>query len=232
MANRLETLNTIPFLDKRNCPPSRGEGKSVLHQHIQRSHVMSLHKKQMTKDRVMDHSHGKQEKLCQSDGLGMLRAPLERVWCGWCFGTTHFCLDAQPAMSLFPIPLWQKLWKHHSCSLCQEKGSTRKTPKPTNHGKSAFSECFGVFGKETQQDKQCGLWLWWSWSPTKGSWSSAKEPGGDLQRFPQDKLMEDLIPSQFKGSGSLWSETSVRVSTRRWNFYHHNFSHLRHYKFK
>lgn len=80
MANRLQTLNTIPFLDNMNCPPSRGEGKSVLHQHIQRSHVMSCHctKKQMTKDRITGHPHGKQ-KVYQSDGLGMLRAPLGRV---------------------------------------------------------------------------------------------------------------------------------------------------------
>lgn len=40
---------------------------------------MALHKKEMTKDRVMGHPHGKQEELCQCDGLGMLRAPLERV---------------------------------------------------------------------------------------------------------------------------------------------------------
>lgn len=173
MANRLQTLNTIHFLDKKNCPPSRGEWKSILHWHIQRSHVMSLHKKQMTKDRVMGHPHGKQE-LCQCDGLGMFRRPLERVWCVWCFGTTLFCLDAQPAVSSFPIPLWQKLWKHHSCSLCQEKGSTRKTPRPTNH----FLECFGGLGKETREDNQRGWWQWWGWSPTKGSWSSAKDPGG------------------------------------------------------
>lgn len=78
MTNRLQTLNTIPFLDKRSCSPSRGEGKSVSHEHIQ-SHVVSLHKKQMTKDRVMGHPHGKQEELCWRDGLGMLRAPLESV---------------------------------------------------------------------------------------------------------------------------------------------------------
>lgn len=126
---------------------------------------------------------------------------------------------------------------HRSCRNTTAAPGVRKRAAPEKHpnqqtsGRSAFLECFGVFGKETLGDKQCGLWLWWSWSLTEGSWT-AKEPGGVLQRLPQDKLMEDLIPSQFKGSGSLQSETSVRVSTRRWNFYHHNFSHMRHYKFK
>lgn len=128
MANRLQTLNTIPFLDKRNCPPSKGEGKSVVHQHIQRSHVMSHHCTKNRWQRTELWVTLMESRRYASDGLGMLRAPLESVWCGWCFGTTHFCLDAQPAVSSFPIPLW----KRHSCFLCQEKSSTRKTSKPAN----------------------------------------------------------------------------------------------------
>lgn len=141
------------------------------------------------------------------------------------FWNNPFLLGCTAFSVLIPHPAGTGAVEAPQLLLVSGKGQHQETPNQQTSGRSAFSACFGVFGKETQEDKQRSLWLWWSWSP-------AKEPGGVLQRLPQDKLIEDLIPSQFKRSGSLQREASVRVSTRRWNFYHHNFSHLRHYKFK
>ena len=59
-----------------------------------------------------------------------------------------------------------------------------------------------VFSKPLLAESGCG---------GAGPQQPAKEPGGVPQRLPQDELMEDLVASQFKGSGRSQSETSVSL---------------------
>lgn len=116
----------------------------------------------------------------------------------------------------------------------QHQESTRFLGKPTKQWEIClFSVFWGVFFKRNSGKGAVRLvfskaLLAESGCSGASAQQPAKEPGGVPQRPPQDELMEDLIESQFKGSGRSQSEISVRVSQKRRNFYRCSSSHLRH----